>query len=1068
MTQQYKKINNITGWIVFAIASLVYLLTIEPTVSFWDCGEFISTSFKLEVGHPPGAPLFNMFMRIASLFSFGNTAHVARMLNSTSALMSGLTILFLFWTITHIARRIVTKGNKELGTEQIIIIMGTGVIGALAYAFTDSFWYSAVEAEVYASSSFFTAIVFWTILKWEDESDQPGANRWIILAAYLMGLSIGVHLLNILTIPALVFVYYFKKYTTTRNGFLKALGISMIITAAVLWGIIPYLFKIAFQFELIVTNGFGLPFNTGAIFYFLLLIGLITFGIIYTHKKGKTIANTIILAFAVIIIGYSSYFMVLIRSNANPPLDENNPETVFNLVSFLNRDQYGDTPLLFGQYYNAPLDPQKPYVKDKKWYIQKGGRYVVADEMQKPNYDERFTGFMPRMWSPEPRHIAAYKQWANIQGTPIMITKQDGTTETVYKPTFGENMTFLLKYQLGHMFWRYFMWNFSGRQNDIQGNGELTNGNWITGISFLDNIRLGDQSKLPQALKENKGHNTYFLLPFILGLFGIFYLLKRDKEYSWIIFVFFMITGVAIIFYLNQYPYQPRERDYAYGGAFYSFCIWIGIGVLSVYEFFKKYMNGKTGAILASAICTAVPSILIAQNWDDHDRSSRYFAHDFAADYLNSCAPNAIMFTNGDNDTFPLWYCQEVEGIRTDVRIVNLSLLNTDWYIDQMKRRAYGSAPVPFSLTQDKYVQGKRDVVYVMPDERLKDYQDIKDVMDYIASDAPETKYNNDGEFIDIIPTTKLKVKVDSINVFRQGIMPKGQESRFLRELKWDVKGSNVVKNQLMVLDLLSQNDWKRPIYFSITVGSENYFGLEKYFRQEGLAYRLVPYEAKSYDGQEGEIATDIMYKNMMKTFKWGGLDNPKAYSDEGVQRMAMNFRNLFSRLAMALEKEGKKDSALKVCDRCLQVMPNNLIPYNYFNLEIASIYNRLGQPKKAETVLKTIIKQCKDNLRYYLSIDETKLLDDQENLQRELGIANEVVRVATSMNKPVLALDIVNSTLLQIDENYKFVQMYRQMGNDQKKLGEWYQTLNDLDKNILALYMQFQQTKQQYKKPTK
>jgi len=1065
MNQQYKKINNITGWIVFAIATLVYLLTIEPTVSFWDCGEFISTSFKLEVGHPPGAPLFAMLSRIATLFTFGNHAHAAKMINSMSALMSGFTILFLFWSITHIAKRIILKNAKEFGTEQLAIIMGSGIIGALAYAFTDSFWYSAVEAEVYASSSFFTAIVFWTILKWEDEADQPGANRWIILTAYLMGLSIGVHLLNILTIPVLVFVYYFKKYTPTRNGFLATLGIAMVITATVLWGIIPYLFKIAFKFELMFVNGFGMPFNTGAIFYFLLIIGLITFGLIYTYKKDKALANTIIASIAVIIIGYSSYFAILVRSNANTPLDENNPENVFNLVSYLNRDQYGDTPLLFGQYYNAPLDSQKPYVEDKEWYIQKNGKYVVADKIQKPNYDERFTGFMPRMWSPDPRHVAAYKDWAGIQGTPIMLTKQDGSTETVYKPTFGENMKFLFRYQLGHMFWRYFMWNFSGRQNDIQGNGELTNGNWITGIPFIDNIRLGDQSKMPKVLQENKGHNKYFMLPFILGLLGIFYLLKRDKEYSWIVFVFFMITGVAIIFYLNQYPYQPRERDYAYGGAFYAFSIWIGIGVLSVYEFLKKYINGTTGAIAATAICTVVPGILIAQNWDDHDRSSRYFARDFAADYLNSCAPNAILFTNGDNDTFPLWYCQEVEGIRTDVRVVNLSLLNTDWYIDQMKRRAYGSAPVPFSLTQDKYVQGKRDVVYVMPDERLKDYQDIKDVMDYISSDAPETKYNNEGEFLDILPATKLKAKVDSINAIMSGVMPKGQESRLLKEIKWDVKGSNVVKNHLMVLDLLSQNDWKRPIYFAITVGSENYFGLEKYFRQEGLAYRLVPYEAKSYDGQEGEIGTDQMYKNMMEKFKWGGLNDPKAYSDEGVQRMAMNFRNLFSRLALALEKEGKKDSALKVCDRCLEVMPNKLVPFNYFNIEMASIYNRLGHSQKADEIMKVVVNQCKDNLRYYLSIDESKLKDDQDNLQRELGIANEIVRVAGTMNKPALAREITSSTLLQIEENYKFVQMYGQFANDQKKLGEWYQSLNELDKNIIALYMQFQQAKQQYKK---
>lgn len=1061
MTRQYKLFNNITGWIVFAIATCVYLLTIEPTVSFWDCGEFISTSFKLEVGHPPGAPLFMLLSRVATLFSFGNTAHAAKMINSMSAIMSGLTILFLFWTITHITRRILSRNNKEFGLEQILITVGTGIVGALAYAFTDTFWFSAVEAEVYASSSFFTAIVFWTILKWEDEADQPHASRWIVLCAYLMGLSIGVHLLNILTIPALVFIYYFKKYTPTRKGFLIALGISFLITAFVLWGIIPYLFKIAFGFELLFVNSFGLPFNSGAIFYFTALIGLIIFGLYYSHKKGKVVLNTFIISVLVILIGYSSYFAILIRSNANPPLDENNPGNVFNLVSYLNRDQYGDTPLFTGQYYNAPLDSEKPYKEDKKWYVQKDGKYVVADVIQKPNYDSRFTGFLPRMWSPEPQHVAAYKRWANIQGTPIMITKQDGTTETLYKPTFGENLKFLFSYQLGHMYWRYFMWNFAGRQNDVQGHGELTNGNWISGISFIDDMRLGPQDKLPQYLKENKGHNVYFFLPFILGIIGIFYLFKRDKEYSWVVFLFFMLTGIAIIIFLNQYPYQPRERDYAYGGSFYAFCIWIGLGVLAIYDFLKQKMNGKVSAIVSTGVCMIVPGILIAQNYDDHDRSNRTMARDFAADYLNSCAPNAILFTNGDNDTFPLWYCQEVEGIRTDVRVVNLSLLNTDWYIDQMKRRAYDSDPVPFALTPDKYVQGKRDVVYVMPDERLKDYVEIKDVMDYIASDDPQTKYMNGDEVIDIIPTTKLKKTIDSLEVIKSGIVPKGQESRIVKEIKWQINGANVIKNQLMVLDLIAHMNWKRPVYFAITVGTENYFGLEKYFRQEGLAHRLVPYEGQSLDGQEGEISTDIMYKNMMEKFKWGGIDNKKAYLDEGVQRMAMNFRNLFSRLANALIAEGKRDSALKVLDKCIEVMPNELIPYNYFNLEIASDYYKLGQTQKAVAILQTIAKTNKETVKYYLSIPKASLYDDADNMQRELGIAHEIVKVAKAINQNKIAVDIATSTIIQLEMNYKFVLMYRQLANDQNKLGEWYQSLDEGDRNILAIYIQFQQVKQ-------
>jgi len=1060
MTQQYKRLNNIIGWLVFVVAAFVYLSTIESTASFWDCGEFIATSFKLEVGHPPGAPLFMMVSRVATLLSFGNHALAARMVNSMSALASAFTILFLFWTITMIAKRMLAKNTEELSMSQSWVIMGTGIVGALAYTFSDTFWFSAVEGEVYASSSFFTAITFWAILKWEAECDQPGANRWLIMIGYLTGLAIGVHLLNLLTIPAIVFVFYYKKYPFTTKGFIISGFLALFLTGFILWGLIPGLLEMAFKFELLFTNGLGMPFNTGSIIYFILLFALIIFGLYFTHKKGKVVYNTIILFITVIIIGYSSFTTVVIRANANTPLDENNPDCVFNLESYLNRDQYGDTPLITGQYYNAPLDPQQPYIKDKVWYVQKNNRYEVADVMQKPNYDSRFCGFLPRMWSPEPHHVRAYKKWANITGTPIMVTKQDGKTETLYKPTFLENIKYLISYQFGHMYLRYFMWNFAGRQNDIQGHGELTNGNWICGIPFIDNMRLGDQTKVPKVLLNNKGRNKYYLLPLILGLIGLYYHYKKDRQYTWVVMLLFLITGLAIVFYLNQYPYQPRERDYAYAGSFYAYCIWIGIGVMAIYEFLKKKMNEKASAVVGTAVCMSVPCILGAQNWDDHDRSYRYTCRDFAKDYLNSCAPNAVLFTNGDNDTFPLWYCQEVEGIRTDVRVVNISLLNTDWYIDQMKRKAYDSDPVPFGLTRDKYVQGKRDIVYIIPDPRLKDRIDIKDVMDFVSSDDPSTKYATEGELLDYIPTKSLKSKIDSAQIYTSGVVPKGYESKVVKEMKWDLSGNHVVKNHLMVLDLLAHNDWKRPIYFAITVGSDNYFGMEKYFRQEGLAYRLVPYETKSFDGQEGEISTDIMYKNLMEKFAWGGINDSRTYLDEGIIRMSMNFRNIFVRLASGLIKENKKDSALKVLDRCEAVMPNKLVPYNYFNIQVAELYHDLGQVKKADTILKTVAAMNKESMAYYLSIPQNKLEDDINDLQRELGIANELVNVCNRVGQKAIAKDIVSSTIIQIETNYKLT--YTQLANNQEQLSQWYQTLDDFSRNVLALYMQFKHSQEE------
>src|SRR6056297_48180 len=707
----FKTVNRISGWVIFLIAATVYLLTIEPTTSFWDCGEFIASAYKLQVGHPPGAPLFMIISRFFTFFAGGDVTQAAKMVNAMSGIASAFTILFLFWTITHLAKKMFPASEK-LSLAQTIAIIGSGAVGALAYTFSDTFWFSAVEGEVYAMSSLFTAFVFWAILKWENIADQKYSNRWLVLIAYLMGLSIGVHLLNLLAIPAIVFVFYFKKYKITKAGMFKAFLVSMIILGAIMYVIIPGLVKVASWFDLLFVNGFGLPFKSGVIFYIVLLLALISWGLYYTSKKKKIILNTIILFITVIVIGYSSFAMIVIRSIANPPMDENNPETVFNLLHYINREQYGSRPLFKGQYYNAPIvDSETPHT-----YRQKNGKYIKSYSLNDIyEYDERFTTIFPRMYSPDPNHVEEYKKWADIKGKKVPVSNYQGKQEIRHVPTFGENLKFFFRYQVGHMYWRYFMWNFSGRQNDTQGHGELLNGNWIRGINFIDNKHIGPQDNLPDSIKNHKARNTYFMLPLLLGLFGFFFHLKRHSNDFMVVLLLFILTGIAIVVYLNQYPMQPRERDYAYAGSFYAFSIWIGIGVAGLIEYAgKKLDHAAVPVVIAVASLVAVPGLMAMENWDDHDRSDRYTARAFARNYLNSVDENAIIFTNGDNDTFPLWYVQEVEGFRTDVRVVNLSYLTADWYIEQMMFQFYESDPLPLSMSLDDYRQGTRDYVYLV------------------------------------------------------------------------------------------------------------------------------------------------------------------------------------------------------------------------------------------------------------------------------------------------------------------------------------------------------------------
>ena len=1005
--KSFKQLNSIVGWITFLVAAITYLLTIEPTASFWDCSEFITTSFKLEVGHPPGAPFFMIMGRLFTLFG-GAASNAAVMVNSMSALASAFTILLLFWSITHIAKKLVKTPNGEFTMGQTIAILGSGVVGALSYCFSDTFWFSAVEGEVYASSSLFTALVFWAILKWEDVADEPRANRWIILIAYLMGLSIGVHLLNLLAIPAIVFVYYYRKYKVTRNGILISLAVSLVILAVVMYGIIPGVVTIATWFELMFVNGMGLPFNSGAIIYAILLIGGLVYGIIYTIRKKYILLNTIIIGVTVILIGYSSFAMIVIRSSADTPMDQNNPDNAFALLGYLNREQYGDRPLVYGRYYDTPL---VKYVDDKPYYIEKNGKYVVADMRQEPVYDSNLSTIFPRMYSREEGHIEAYKQWANIKGRNVQVTDEEGKSKTIQIPTFGENLAFFFHYQVNQMYFRYLMWNFSGRQNDLQSQGELMNGNWITGINALDSYRLGDQKNLPQEFKNNKARNAYYMLPLILGIIGIFFMYYQGAEGRkdlWVVFLLFFMTGMAIVLYLNQSPLQPRERDYAYAGSFYAFTIWIGIGVLALYEGLKKYMPDTASAGIAAALSLLlVPTLMAAENWDDHDRSNRYTCRDFGANYLNTCAPNAIIFTNGDNDTFPLWYNQEVEGVRTDIRVCNLSYFQTDWYITQMKAKAYKSEPLPISFKPEQYVQGNRDVVYLMEDPRLKGSVELQKALDFVKDDNPRTKLEQ-ADNASYIPSKKLFFVVDKAAVIRNKVVEPEDYDKIVDTIKIDLSSKHyITKDELMTLDMIAHNNWERPIYFAITIGRDKYLNLQDYFQLEGLAYKLVPIKTAPEGISFGKVNSKLMYKNVMETFKWGNMENPKVYIDENNARMMMNIRNTFDRLAGSLVAEGKKDQAIKVLDRCVELIPNRVVPYNYFSLLMSETYFKAGQPAKGKEIINTMMTTYKEQLDYFLKLKAPMRGSVDEDIQRILYFMREMTQIATRNDQPELLKEI-------------------------------------------------------------
>ena len=986
--KKYRLLNNCIRWAVFVVATIVYLMTAEPTASWWDCGEYIATTNKLEVGHPPGAPTFQLIGRLFALFAGGDVTKVALMINSMSAICSGLTILFLFWSITLLAKKLVPVEDREnMSVGQMIAVFGSGIVGALAYTFSDTFWFSAVEGEVYAMSSCFTAIVFWAILKWDEQSEDTHNLRWIILIAFLIGVAIGIHLLNILTIPAITYIIYFKKYKkTTVKGFIIAGLTSILAVAAVMYFIIPEIVNLASYFEVFFVNSIGLPFNSGTIIYFIVLFGLLIFGLYWSRKKVKPILNTAILSVLFIILGYSTFATLVIRANANTPINENAPKDAVALLTYLNREQYGDTPLLYGPYYNADIkrdnqgrpvyDFSTKYVKDKQ-----SGKYQKVKRASSPQWDDKDCSVFPRMYSREEgrRHVQYYKMWVG--------KSEDNPT----KPSFGENLKYFFRYQVNHMYWRYFMWNFVGRQNDIQSYGllyenapadisngqkDLIHGNWISGIKFLDEMRLGPQSNLPDDLKNNKGRNTLFFLPLLLGIACLIYHIKRNNKDAFVVFLLFFMTGLAIVLYINQPPCQPRERDYAYAGSFYAFAIWIGLGVFAICDWLKKIKvptNIKNAAV--SVICLlAVPVLMACQEWDDHDRSGRYMARDFAQNYLQSCKPNAILITFGDNDTFPLWYDQEVEGIRTDVRILNYTLSGMAWYVEQLYYKAYDSEKVKFTLDKSFYALGQ-DINWA---KASMDTLELEDALKNIHKASPQEMpfsamdHFKDYNYISVIPTNNFKITFNKAKAAEQGIYPKdsvndqpGVFTFSLNAQQLDQEGrfqyTQLARQELMLLDILASNHFERPIYVNNPyLLREIIPNIMEYVIQEGMVYRIVPY-------RQSRTYTDNTYKLFTETFTWGNVNKEGVYLENAVTvNNAKSARQNIANIAQDLAQRGEKQKAITLLDKAAKEFPASKLPYDKADMLFAQAYCMAGAMQKGHDVYNGIIDYYNQYISYY------------------------------------------------------------------------------------------------------
>ena len=1094
--KQFRLVDNTLGWLTFLIAAFVYCSTIEPTASFWDCPEFITTGYKLEIGHPPGAPFFMLTANLFSHFA-SDATQVARMVNTMSALLSATCILFLFWTITHLTRRLLISNWSELSMPKLIAIEASGLVGALIYTFSDTFWFSAVEGEVYAYSSAFTAVVFWLILKWEDQADEPHSDRWLILIMYMTGLSIGVHLLNLLCVPAIVLVYYYRRFPDANlKGSLIALAVSVVILAAVLYGVVPGIITVGGWFELFFVNTLGMPFNTGEIIYLILLvscviwavyetqtqkhsltiqnlafllsvgmlgipfygwgwsaflIGVVVLAVLwfllkYTREKELLITarmkNTMLLCMLMLMIGYSSYALIVIRSSANPPMDQNSPEDIFTLGDYLGREQYGQRPLFYGPAYTSQVALEqdgnycKPVMskgkpvyqrKEKATTDEKDSYFVVRT---KDEYKYAQNMLFPRMY--DAGHAAAYESWmGGVDGSQVPYDRC-GEQMMVKVPSQLENLRFFLSYQCNFMYWRYFMWNFAGRQNDIQGNGELEHGNWITGFSFIDDARLGDQSMLPTELKENKGHNVFYCMPLILGLLGLFwqawYTRKRKTvvngvektveepigiQQFWVVFFLFFMTGLAIVIYLNQTPMQPRERDYAYAGSFYAFAIWCGMGVAAIIDWLNRKLK-KENLVVAAVIgvaCLLVPIQMASQTWDDHDRSGRYCCRDFGQNYLMTLQEegNPIIFTNGDNDTFPLWYNQDTEGFRTDARVCNLSYLQTDWYIDQMRRQAYDSPSVPITWSRLEYCAGTNEYVQVDPS--------LKAEVEKLYRENPEEAKQNFGEKpfelknilkywvrsknkdLHVIPTDTVFVTIDKEAVRKSGMMMAADT--IPDQMVISLKGKNALyKQDLMMLEMIAQCNWTRPIYVATTVGSENYMNLGDNFVQEGLANRITPFTtnapgAKNFD-------TEKTYNNVMNKFKFGGVDKAGIYLDETVMRMCYTHRRLLSLLAMNLVQEGKDKQAKAVLAKAEKALPSYNIPHDYQSgsLDLAKAYALTGQPKKAQQIIDNLWKKSTEYMLWYCSLSTDRFAMSQQECMVHMYILNQILNLESVVDE--------------------------------------------------------------------
>lgn len=1092
--KHYDKVNNIVGWLVFAIAAFTYCSTVEPTASFWDCPEFITTGYKLEVGHPPGAPFFMLTANLFTQFT-NDVSQVAYMVNIMSALLSATCILFLFWSITALVRKLLVADDAQMDTAQLITIMGAGIVGALVYTWSDTFWFSAVEGEVYAYSSLFTAVVFWLILKWERRANEAHSDKWLILIAYLMGLSVGVHLLNLLCIPAIVLVYYYKKYPdATLKGSLFALVMAAALIVIIMYGIIPGIVKVGGWFELLFVNGMGMPFNTGLFIYLFLLISSVIWGIYesYTEKSkhrmnlaffltfalmgtpfygygwttvivglgvlgalayylwkyngaykvSARMLNTALLSFMMILVGYSSYALIVIRSTANVPMDQNSPEDIFTLGEYLAREQYGTRPLLYGQTYAS--EPE--IVRNEEGWVYntvKGApvyqRKEKADPAEKDSYelvrykmDYKYAQNMlfPRMWSKD--HTQAYEDWLGGVDGQLVPYDRAGETVMVKMPTQWDNIRFFFIYQVNFMYWRYFMWNFAGRQNDIQSQGEIEHGNWITGFDFIDQFLVGDQSTLPSELKNNKAHNVFYCLPLLLGIIGLFWQASRVQtrkdaygttitdpvggKQFWIVFFLFFMTGLAIILYLNQKPQEPRERDYAYAGSFYAYAIWIGMGIAALAEILRQRikMSPTISAVTASVLGICVPLQMVSQTWDDHDRSGRYTCRDFGQNYLNTLPEGSspIIFTNGDNDTFPLWYNQDVEGIRTDVRVCNLSYLQTDWYIDQMKRPAYDSPALPITWKRIDYVTGKNE--YLPVDETalptVQQYlKDNKEVFYQEFGDNPYELSNILKKWVRTekesdfhrFPTDSVLLKVNKASVLQSGMMIPTAGDSIPDYMHISFKGKKGLdKSELMMLEFLANADWKRPLYMAITVGKESQLGLSDYAVQEGLAYRITPFNTK-LTGKN--VDTERMYDNLMNRYKYGGIDKKGIYLDETNLRMCNTHRRLFALLAKELIKEGKTDKALKALDYCEKVIPAYNVPHDHIygnSADLAVAYFQLGKPDKALSILEPMANSSVEYLTWYLGLSNDKLLGSTDRVRLHFYLLSDICTKLEAMKE--------------------------------------------------------------------